>query len=398
MVITRVLTYMKDETINVIVAGDFSPKERVQEIINGELYHNLFPLFDNVERDAFIVNYETVVASDKDKPIIKSGAHLRTNEKSIDALKWLGVDLVTLANNHFMDYGESAAVRTLKLFGNKGIKHVGVGFNLDEARIWTTMCLKGIKVAIINACEHEFSIAGEKQFGCNPIDIIPLSNQIKAAKLSSDFVICILHGGNEHFQLPSPRMKELYRFLVDCGSDAVINHHQHCFSGYEVYKEKPIFYGIGNFCFDSSSDNKYRHSTWNYGFMVRLELNEGQVGFSIIPYEQCWKTPGTFVYQEEKDIKDFNNTIERLNAIIADNSRLTQEYKKMAYQRKDFVYSGFMPYTSHILMALYSRGFIPSFLSKKRLTQIKAILDCEAHYDILMYNLSEDDLSSKPKL
>lgn len=43
-------------------------------------------------------------------------------------------------------------------------------------------------------------------------------------------------------------MQEIYRFFVDIGADAVINHHQHCYSGYEVYKEKPIFYGLGNFC------------------------------------------------------------------------------------------------------------------------------------------------------
>lgn len=187
----------------------------------------MFPRLNEVERDAFIVNYETVIVTDEDRPIIKSGAHLKTTDKSLDVLKWLGVNMVTLANNHLMDDGESAAIRTQNLFRSKGIDYVGAGVNLGEARKWASINLKGEKVAIINACEHEFSVAGENQFGCNPIDTIPLSRQIKAAKLSSDYALCILHGGNEHFQLPSPRMKELYRFLVDCGADAVINHHQH---------------------------------------------------------------------------------------------------------------------------------------------------------------------------
>ncbi len=73
---------MKDETINVLIAGDFSPKERIQQIIDSGSYHQLFPMLNEVERDAFIVNYETVIVTDEDKPIIKSGAHLKTTDKN----------------------------------------------------------------------------------------------------------------------------------------------------------------------------------------------------------------------------------------------------------------------------------------------------------------------------
>ena len=51
----------------------------------------------------------------------------------------------------------------------------------------------------------------------------------------------ILHGGIEHYQLPSPRMKKWYRHIIDLGASAIVNHHQHCFSGYELYNGKPIF-------------------------------------------------------------------------------------------------------------------------------------------------------------
>ena len=80
-----------------------------------------------------------------------------------------------------MDNGESAAIRTQNLFRSKGIDYVGAGVSLGEARKWATINLKGEKVAIINAWEHEFSVAGEKQFGCNPIDTIPLSRQVLVA-------------------------------------------------------------------------------------------------------------------------------------------------------------------------------------------------------------------------
>lgn len=386
--------------IKMLVVGDFCPRERLQEQINSNVFENLFSsvkLFAD-ESDVSIVNFETVVRSETDKPINKFGAHLSTNEKAIEALKWLGVNVVTLANNHFMDYGQGAAEKTQRLLGESGIHYVGAGKNLKDAQCTLKLDIKGRRISIINACEHEFSVAGSDQFGCNPINPIELYYQVKEAKQVSDNVICILHGGNEHYQLPSPRMKKLYRFLIDTGADAVINHHQHCFSGYEVYKGKPIFYGLGNFCFDSASDNKYRHKTWNYGYLVSLHLNSEEVSFELIPYEQCWEKPGTFVYQDDESKNKFFLEINELNRIIADDNLLTESFRQLALSRREDMYRGFRPYSSRIMNSLYAKGIIPSFLSKKRLTLIKAFLDCEAHHELLMYNLSSDDITSKPKI
>lgn len=80
----------------------------------------------------------------------------------------------------------------------------------------------------------------------------------------------IVHGGVEHHQYPTKRMVQTYRFFVDAGADAVINHHQHCPCGYEIYNGKPIYYGLGNFCFDW--DGK-RDSMWNVGYMVALNVD-----------------------------------------------------------------------------------------------------------------------------
>jgi len=391
---------VEQQSVNFLVAGDFSPYGRLQNLINNKSFDNLFSSVKPVvnSHDTFVVNFETVVKADDNSLIKKIGAHLSTNENAIEALKWLGVNVVTLANNHFMDYGQSAAENTQRKLGKAGIQYVGTGENLKDAQRFLELDIKGRRITIINACEHEFSVAGSDQFGCNPIDSIELYYQVKEAKQVSDNVICILHGGNEHYQLPSPRMKQLYRFLIDAGADAVINHHQHCFSGYEVYKGKPIFYGLGNFCFDSASDNKYRHKTWNYGYMVSIHLNSEEVSFELIPYEQCWEKPGTFIYQDDADVMKFQKSIEHLNDVIKDDKQLAEEYRKMAYSRKDLVYGGFKPYTNRILKSLNARGVFPSFIDKRRLTLIKAFLDCESHHDVLMYNLSADDLSSKPKI
>ena len=107
----------------------------------------------------------------------------------------------------------------------------------------------------------------------NPV-VIPLIRSavfyaIEEAKKKADFVVVIAHGGHEHYNLPSPRMKKWYRFFVDAGAHAVVGHHTHIISGYEVYKDAPIFYSLGNFCFDWEG---LRNMEWNNGMLVEVKI------------------------------------------------------------------------------------------------------------------------------
>ena len=376
--------------ISILIAGDYSPKERFQKELENNSYTDLFPGVKEVilSVDYSIVNFETTIPTRESLPIDKVGSHLAAKENAINPLKWLGFNMLTMANNHFMDYGELAMEHSMNLAKQNGFEVVGAGHSLAEARCFKVVDVQDKKVAVINACEHEFSIAGERKAGCNPLDIINLSYDIQQAKLQADYVIVVIHGGNEHYKLPSPRMKKTYRFFVDQGADVILNHHQHCYSGYEVYKGTPIFYGLGNFCFDSASDIKYRHETYNFGYLVKLHLSSS-ISFELIPYEQCYEKPGVYLFDGAKKAK-FQKNIAELNAIIADDERLTKTFEEMARKKRDFVYKCFRQFTSRIANALYYRGLLPSFLTKERLKIITATLECEAHNDILMINLKSE--------
>ena len=139
-------------------------------------------------------------------------------------------------------------------------------------------------LAIVNCCEHESSIASDEHGGSNPLNPIAQYYAIQEAKKKADYVLVIMHGGVEHYQLPTPRMRETYRFFIDARADAVINHHQHCYSGYEIYQGKPIFYGLGNLCFDRSDK---RGSIWDEGYLVELSFANSLITHRIIPYHQC---------------------------------------------------------------------------------------------------------------
>ena len=172
-------------------------------------------------------------------------------------------------------------------------------------------------------------------------------------------------------------MVEAYRFFIDAGADAVVNHHQHCFSGYETYKGKAIFYGLGNLCFDYPN---YRHHKWNKGFVVRLSLDKQSIGFELMPYVQSDEKPGV-VMLEEKDRGEFEAELNRINAVIADAKALDEAQKKWI-SRFGKAYSALLtPYSSRWTSSLFCRGLLPSLTSRQKWMSLLNKMQCESHRD-----------------
>lgn len=369
--------------MKVLIAGDFCPQKRAAKKIDQGEYNSVFGDIKSVVTRAnySIVNFECPVATRDEKPIFKHGPNLRCSEKGIEAIKWAGFDCVTLANNHFLDYGPEGVKNTLEACNKHGIDTLGGGMNLHDASKVLYKEFDGETLAIINCCEHEFSIATEKTAGSNPLNPIKQYYTIKDAKDKADYVLVIVHGGHELWQLPSPRMIEIYRFFVDAGADAVVNHHQHCYSGYEFYRDKPIFYGLGNFCFDKQN---YYKGLWEYGFLLSLSFGKG-VSFEIFPYEQCKYEPSI---KPLEDSTVFFKSLQDLNGIITDRKRLieiTTDYYKKSLRSTRFT---FEPYNGRVLSKLYSLGLLPNLLSKKKLLKIKNMMLCESHRDKLFFFLN----------
>lgn len=170
-----------------------------------------------LEADYSILNLEAPILNLEGKPIKKYGPNLKAHINTIYAIKYAGFDMVTLANNHFYDYGDDGVRQTLDACKKEGIDVVGGGMNMADASQTFYKEIKGIRVAIINCCEHEFSIATETSGGSNPLNPIQQYYAIQDAKMKADKVVVIVHGGYEGYQLPSPRMKETYRFLSMLG-------------------------------------------------------------------------------------------------------------------------------------------------------------------------------------
>ena len=375
--------------INIIIAGDVVPSDRTLPLFKERktdfLFGEVMPVLK--ETDYAVANFEAPVVIDKGNPIKKSGPNLAASPQSMEMIKEAGFNMITLANNHFRDQGQTGVMDTLHSAVNVGLDYVGGGENLAEAQKTKYVTIKDKKFAFLNFCEQEYSIATEKYGGSNPYDIINITRLIQEAKATADYVILIIHGGIEHYPLPSPRMKKEYRFFVDAGADAVINHHQHCFSGYEVYKGKPICYGLGNFCFDMP---KYRNNgLWDKGYLAKLTIDEGQISLSRIPYSQCFEEPRVRLLEESA----FEEKLSELNAIISDEAQLLTSYQNLIAKEQKKMLTLMNVFGNKVFDKLYKMGYLGGLYKKSRLYVAKDLLTCESHYDILknsMNNLVEE--------
>ena len=366
--------------MKVLIAGDFCPQNRVAALFDeGEFGSVLQNIRDVVSTaDYSIVNFECPVVTREAKPIIKIGPNLKCSESGIKAIKWAGFNCVTLANNHFYDFGEEGVKCTLETCTKLGIDTVGGGNNLAEASKILYKQINSKIIAIVNCCEHEFSIATDKTGGSNPLNPIQQYYAIKEAKTKADYVFVIVHGGHEHWQLPSLRMVETYRFFIDVGADAVVNHHQHCISGYEVYKGKPIFYGLGNFCFD---DSQYHNGIWTEGYAVIINFEFEEPTFQLFPYQQCTEEPSVKLLPQDA----FCEKLKELNSIIVNDhflkTKVDKYYASCAMQYSDI----FEPIRNRFYLGAKRRGWLPSFISKKRKIAAADYIICEAHRDKMTY-------------
>ena len=204
----------------------------------------------------------------------------------------------------------------------------------------------------------------------------------------ADYIIVIIHGGHEHFQLPTIRMQDTYRFFIDVGADAVVNHHQHCYSGYEVYKDKPVFYGLGNLLFDHASK---RSGCWTEGYMVSIDFQKEKISFELTPYKQCTEDAVGVILMNTEEKEIFAHKIKELNVIIGDILALRNNLDKYYSESAKEELLMMEPYTDTIWYQFSKRGLLPKFLKGEKKLRIENHIICESHREKLIYALKKYD-------
>lgn len=335
------------------------------------------------EADFNVINLELPVTY-SDAAIDKTGPNIKGCKESItNVLKVLSVDMVTLANNHTLDYGEAGMKDTLAFCDEVGVSYVGAGMNLAEAQRTVYKETSEGVIAFVNFCENEWTIATENSAGANPMDIIDNTRQIQEAKGKADFVIVIIHGGNEYNAYPSPRMVKQYRYYVDCGASAVISHHTHTVSGHEIYNGAPIAYSLGNFLFPKEKTMK---PCWYSGLVATLIIEKGkEVALQITPIQQ--QTDSFSLSIADGEVKeDVEKVVSEVSAALSDNDLLQQKWMEFVSK----VENGFIKRISplggiqnrYLNYLLRKTGLYKLLLNRTYLKEHLNRVRCEAHLDV----------------
>lgn len=365
--------------INLTFTGDFAPNTSLLDKVTTNYFSDLMPILKNA--DLNITNLECPVIEEA-SIAEKYGPSLATDARAIQLLQQGKIHLVTLANNHIMDHGAKGLSSTLNKLEAASISYVGAGNNNHQATLPFIYTKNNIRIGILNVAENEFSNTTGSNPGAAPLDFVDNASAIKELKKVVDFVIVVVHGGAELHQLPSPRFKKTLRFMVDQGANLVIAHHTHCYNGYELYQNTPIFFGLGNFIFPSKGNSNY---DWSLGVLLSLTIHDDlTVDFKTIPFIQNFNEFGIRNLDEQELFK-FRESETQKNGIIQNEIELEKEFH-LFFKKVEKQYLHFLqPYTSKYLHKLYSIGVLPSFLSnkKKKLLYLN-LIRCEAHRDILL--------------
>lgn len=243
------------EEVSLIAVGDVSFSRGVERIILKEDNIN-FPFLEVADylksADFVFANLETPIQEGRN--ITDAEMIFRSPLGTEKALKSANIKVVSLANNHTMNFGKEGLSNTFSLLEKEGIKYVGAGNNEAEAYSPVYFQEKRMKFAFLAYTDPSVIPVNYEAKGERPgnafLNIEKMKEAVAEARKNADFVIVSMHNGTEYVFYPNKSQQEFARAAIDAGADLIIGHHPHVVQTMEKYKGKYIFYSLGNFVFD----------------------------------------------------------------------------------------------------------------------------------------------------
>lgn len=246
------------ETVSIVAAGDVMLGSWVQNVIFENGWDYPFRNIDSILTQADIVfaNLEAPFGT-KDSAAFEKTYTFQVAPDLVKVLTAGKINVVSVANNHILDFGVEDLFETMTLLNQNNIQYSGAGKNLPEARQPARMEAKGKKIAV--ACysltfPEEFWATDTTAGTCFPFDTF-FYDDLRKFKSENDLVIVSFHWGGELLQYPKPYQLELAHNAIKVGADLVIGHHPHVVQGIELYRGKMIVYSMGNYIFGSYSES-----------------------------------------------------------------------------------------------------------------------------------------------
>lgn len=271
-----------------------------------------------VESDLFILNQEFPYSL-RGTPMPDKQFTFRTNPKYVTMLQELGTDLVTVANNHAIDFGMDAFCDSLETLKEAKIDYIGGGYNITEASAPAVYTLEGQSFAIFGATRVSPATnwyATDSQAGLfQTYDPTLLNTKIAEAKKSYNHVIVFVHWGIERNETPEEYQRTLAKGYIEAGADLIVGCHPHVLQGFEYYKGVPIVYSLGNYLFGKRTGETVLLKT--------IFSPEGDLKLQLIPCQRqngvlsLIQEPNT-LYQHLEELS-FNVKIDEKGFLVTSN-------------------------------------------------------------------------------
>ena len=258
----------EQEEIKLLFAGDVLLDERYAVMANlldrgGGVEEAFSTELLNVMRsaDVFMLNNEFTFTN-RGTPTEGKKFTFRANPERVSLLQEIGVDMVSVANNHMYDYGEISLLDTLDTLENAGIAYTGAGENLEEAMKPVYLIANGMKIGIISATQIERNGTPDTKeaTATTPgvlrcMDTKNLLQVIEQMEESCDYTILYIHWGTELKEEIDWLQEEQAPIYAQAGVDLIIGDHPHCLQKIDSVMGVPIVYSLGNFWFNSKTQN-----------------------------------------------------------------------------------------------------------------------------------------------
>jgi poly-gamma-glutamate synthesis protein (capsule biosynthesis protein) len=267
---------------------------KLAELANGPLpdpidfsyiWGDALEVFQREKPQAKIINLETAITR-SDIHWQSKDVHYKMNPDNIACLTAAAIDCCALANNHSLDWGIPGLLETLDTLDNAKIKHAGAGRNLQEAQAPAILEIGGdLRVIIFSLgstssgipaeCSAQASRPGLYIIETQPADPVHfLARKIRAIRQKGDIVIVSIHwGSNWGYKIPSAEKRLAHRLVEEAGVDVVHGHSSHHVKAIEVYKERLILYGCGDFFNDYEGIGGYESFRGDLGLMYFADVN-----------------------------------------------------------------------------------------------------------------------------
>lgn len=248
----------------------------------------------------------------------------RADPERVEVLEQLGVDAVTLANNHVYDYGEEALLDTFTVLEEAEVPYFGAGRTLEDAMKPLYLEVEGKTIALVAASRAEKNKMTPQATDSSPgilrcYDTELFLQVIREGKANADFCIAFVHWGTEYSYDLEQVQLDTGKAYLDAGADVVIGAHSHCLQGMEYYDGKPIIYSLGNYWFNNKTLDT---------MLLQLHFSgddsQTQLTVQVVPAVQSGcRTIYAQEAEEQRRIYDFLESIS-VNVEISDEGIVTE--------------------------------------------------------------------------